>query len=48
MLKYFDLASLAVITITFCLFVAALFVKRLKHALLLEAGVFLLERFRVD
>ena len=35
------MASLVVILITFILFVAALFVKGLKHDLLLEAGVFL-------
>jgi len=41
MLQHFDLASLVVIIITFCLFTAALFVKGLTHDLLLEAGVFL-------
>ena len=41
MLKHFDLGSLSVISITFCLFAAALFFKGLKHDLLLEAGVFL-------
>ncbi len=41
MLKHFDLGSLLVISITFSLFAAALFVKGLKHDLLLEAGVFL-------
>ena len=41
MLKHFDLGSLAVIAITFCLFVAALFSKGVTHDLLLEAGVFL-------
>ncbi len=41
MLKHFDLGSLSVISITFCLFAAALFFKGLKHDMLLEAGVFL-------
>ena len=41
MLKHFDLGSLAVIAITFCLFVTALCYKGLTHDLLLEAGVFL-------
>ena len=41
MLKHFDFASLAVVTVTFSLFVAALFTKGLTHDLLLEAGVFL-------
>ena len=39
--KYFDVGSLAVIVITFVLFVAALFTKGFTHDLLLEAGVFL-------
>ena len=41
MLKHFDLGSLSVISITFSLFVTALFTKGLTHDLLLEAGVFL-------
>ena len=41
MLKHLDFASLAVVTVTFSLFVAALFTKGLTHDLLLEAGVFL-------
>lgn len=39
--KHFDMGSLAVIAITFVLFVAALFTKGLTHDMLLEAGVFL-------
>ena len=42
MFKYFDLGSISVITITFCLFAIALFVKGFKHDLLIEAGVFLI------
>ncbi|RUM38130.1 MAG: hypothetical protein DSY70_08480 [Desulfobulbus sp.] len=41
MKKYFDAASLAVIVITFVLFVFALVAKGITHDLLLEAGVFL-------
>ncbi len=41
MFKHFDFASLVVVTVTFSLFVAALFTKGLTHNLLLEAGVFL-------
>lgn len=41
MREHFDFGSLAVIVITFVLFVAALFTKGLTHDLLLEAGVFL-------
>ena len=37
----FDTASLAIIAITFVLFVLALFTKGFTHDLLLEAGVFL-------
>ncbi len=40
-MKHFDMGSLIVIVITFCLFVMALFFTGLTHALLLEAGVFL-------
>jgi hypothetical protein len=40
-MKHFDIGSLIVIVITFLLFVMALFFTGLKHALLLEAGVFL-------
>jgi hypothetical protein len=40
-MKHFDIGSLIVIVITFCLFVMALFFTGLTHALLLEAGVFL-------
>jgi hypothetical protein len=40
-MKHFDMGSLIVIIITFCLFVMALFFTGLTHALLLEAGVFL-------
>jgi hypothetical protein len=38
---HFDPWSLAVITLTFALFVIALFIKGLTHEILLEAGVFL-------
>ena len=41
MSEHFDVGSLAVIVITFVLFVAALFTKGFTHDLLLEAGVFL-------
>jgi hypothetical protein len=40
-MKHFDMGSLIVIIITFCLFVLALFFTGFTHALLLEAGVFL-------
>ncbi len=40
-MKHFDTASLAVIVVTFVLFVAALFFTGFTHDLLLEAGVFL-------
>jgi hypothetical protein len=40
-MKHFDMGSLIVIVITFILFVMALFFTGLTHALLLEAGVFL-------
>jgi hypothetical protein len=40
-MKHFDMGSLIVIVITFCLFVIALFFTGFTHALLLEAGVFL-------
>lgn len=39
--EHFDFGSLIVTTITFVLFVAALFTKGTVHDLLLEAGVFL-------
>ena len=42
MSEHFDIASLAVIVITFILFLFALFTKGLTHDLLLEAGVFLI------
>jgi len=38
---YFNPGSLAVISVTFVLFVLALFTKGFTHDLLLEAGVFL-------
>ena len=41
MREHFDTGSLAVIVITFILFVVALFTKGLTHDLLLEIGVFL-------
>lgn len=41
MLRFFDPASLAVMAVTFVLFVAALFVGGFTHNLFLEAGVFL-------
>lgn len=41
MLKYFDPGTIVVITVTFLLFAAALFVKGFTQDLLLEAGVFL-------
>ena len=40
-MKHFDMGSLIVIVLTFCLFVMALFFTGLTHALLLEVGVFL-------
>jgi hypothetical protein len=40
--KHADPGSMAVILVTFVLFVAALFVKGFTHDLLLEAGVFLI------
>jgi hypothetical protein len=40
-MKHFDVGSLIVIVTTFILFVMALFFTGLTHALLLEAGVFL-------
>ena len=41
MKKHFDTGSIIVITVTFTLFAIALFVKGFTHALLLEAGIFL-------
>lgn len=41
MREHFDFGALAVIAMTFILFVAALFTKGFTHDLLLEAGVFL-------
>ena len=41
MKEHFDKGTLAVIVITFALFVLALFTKGFTHDLLLEAGVFL-------
>lgn len=41
MSEHFDSGSLAVIIITFILFVVALFTKGFTHDLLLETGVFL-------
>lgn len=38
---HFDPWSLAVIVLTFSLFIIALFIKGLTHEILLEAGVFL-------
>lgn len=40
-MKHFDAGSLAVIVVTFVLFSGALFFTGFTHALLLEAGVFL-------
>ena len=40
-MKHFDMGSIIVIAITFILFVMALFTTGFTHALLLEAGVFL-------
>jgi len=39
--KHFDLGSLVVITITFILFVSAVFTKGFTHEILLEAAIFL-------
>ena len=39
--KHFDLGSILVISVTFVLFVLAIFTKGLTHDLLLEAAVFL-------
>jgi len=39
--RHFDAGSLVVISITFILFVIALFTKGFTHDILLEAGVFL-------
>jgi len=39
--KHFDLSSILVISVTFILFVIALFAKGLTHDILLEAGVLL-------
>ncbi len=39
--EHFDVGSLAIIAITFAIFVLALFTKGFTHDLLLEAGVFL-------
>jgi hypothetical protein len=41
MRKYFDFGSIAVISITFLLFVVALFTQGITHDLLLETGVLL-------
>ena len=41
MKRYFDFGSISVITITFLLFVVALFTQGITHDLLLEAGVLL-------
>jgi hypothetical protein len=42
MKRYFDTGSVAVIGITFSLFVVALFTQGLTHDILLEAGVLLI------
>ncbi len=42
MRKHFDFWSIAVIALTLILFVVALFIKGLKHDLLLETGVFMI------
>lgn len=42
MSKYLDVNSIVVISITFILFVVALFTKGLTHDILLEAGVLLI------
>ena len=39
--KHFDLGSLVVITVTFLLFVSAVFTKGFTHDLLLETAIFL-------
>lgn len=39
--KHFDMGSLVVITITFILFISALFTKGFTHEILLEAAIFL-------
>lgn len=39
--KHFDMGSMIVISVTFILFITALFTKGLTHDLLLETGVFL-------
>jgi hypothetical protein len=39
--KHFDLGSLVVITVTFVLFVSAVFTKGFTHDILLEAAIFL-------
>jgi len=41
-MKHFDIGSIVVIAMTLVLFVMALFFTGLTHALLLEAGVFLI------
>ncbi len=41
MRKHFDMGSMIIIIVTFVLFTMALFTKGFTHALLLEAGVFL-------
>jgi flagellar motor component MotA len=41
MRKHFDMGTMIIIIITFVLFTMALFTKGFTHALLLEAGVFL-------
>jgi len=41
MSEHFDIGSLAIIGVTFILFVVALFAKGFTHDLFLEAGVFL-------
>ena len=40
-MKHFDIGSILVIAVTFVLFALALFFTGFTHALLLEAGVFL-------
>ena len=40
-IKHLDTWSLVVISLTFMLFIAALFIKGFTHELLLESGVFL-------
>lgn len=41
MKAYFDIGSIVVITVTFVVFLAALFTKGFTHDLLLEIGVFM-------